>query len=272
VTLTVPGKGPPGGAVGAKGTPGPNYKKLKDDAAADFRRAATQDAVRFCLPYAGGLLTFGAGVLVLGAGPTIGASLAVTGSLTASATLPFCNAVLIRMGKDLKTFRDPPLRSVHVLAVPRGAHAAALPSCARRHGVVKRYCARLRNAYTRLDLAAARLAADATAIEETISRETAAVNAGSQGAANEQDAHLGALFATEQADRGGEARAGKAVAAALRSGGVRLRLSKRQSAKLIAATLEQAAKHGVTRGDFSSLAPRALKPAATDLRADFGRL
>ncbi len=273
-TLNVPGTPPAGGggAVGAKGNPGPNYKKIKEDARADFKEHAATDGTRYCLPYAGGLLAFGSGVLLLGAGPTIGSALAVTGSLTASALAPFCNATLTRLSKDLKTYKDPPLQSVHTLARPQRARAAALPSCGRTRGRVKRYCNALRNAYGTLDRSAAQVAADSGALEETVSRETAAVNAGNQAAANEQDAHLGALLSSWNSDRAAEAAAGRSVAAALRSGGMLFKLSKTQSSRVIAATLKQAAKHGVARSDVVSLAPAALAAKSTDLRADLSRL
>ena len=116
-TLDVSGNAPEGGggAVGAKG--GPDYTIAKREARADLRGHAIPNAMRYCLPYAGGLLSFGSGVLLLGSG-AIGGSLAITGSITATATLPFCNATLTRLGKDLKTYRDPPLTSIHVLAWP----------------------------------------------------------------------------------------------------------------------------------------------------------
>ena len=271
VTLTAPGTGPPGGAVGAKGQPGPNYKKIKEDAKVDFKQHAAPDAAQYCLPYAGGLLTFGAGVLLLGSG-SIGGTLAITGSLTASALSPFCNATLTRLGRDVRTFRDPPLASVGVLAAPHRARVAALPSCARYHGRQRRYCKALSGAYTRLDRTAAQVAADSTAMEETISRETAALNSGNLSAASAQDVHLGALLATENADRGAEGAAGRSVAAALRSGGVLFKLSKKQSIRAIAAMLKQAAKHGVSRSDIAALAPAVLTPKPVDLRAGLGRL
>ncbi len=273
-TLTVPGKAPAGGggAVGAKG--GPDYTIAKREARSDLREHAIPNAMRYCLPYAGGLLSFGSGVLLLGTG-AIGSSLAITGSITATATLPFCNATLTRVGKDLKTYRDPPLRSIHVLAWPEPARRAALPSCApygSPPAPLATYCAGLTSAYAQLDATAQRVAADAGAIEQTISRETAALKARNQSAVNQQDAHLGVLLSAMKADRGAEQAAGKAVAAALSSGGVLFKLSRGQSAKVIAAALRQAARRGVTKRELKALAPAALRPRAADLRADLGRL
>jgi len=274
-TLTVPGTGPGGGAVGAKGRPGPDYKKAKEDARADFKQHAIEDGTRYCLPYAGGLLGFGAGVLVLGAGPTIGGSLAVTGSITASALAPFCNATLTRLAKDLKTYRDPPLQSVHVLAVAHRPRVAALPSCGppgSPPSPLASYCSQLSAAYLQLDATSQRVAADATAVEQTISRETAALRARNQSAANAQDAHLGSLLAAERVDRAALLAAGRSVAAVLRSAGIVFKIDKQQSGEVIAAALKQAARRGVTKSAIRSLAPGALAPQATDLGVALGRL
>ena len=272
-TLDVPGNAPEGGggAVGAKG--GPDYTIAKREARADLREHAIPNAMRYCLPYAGGLLSFGSGVLLLGSG-AIGGSLAITGSITATATLPFCNATLTRLGKDLKTYRDPPLTSIHVLAWPHPGRGAAFASCSAGSPAapLAKYCGELEGAYSQLDGAASRVASDAGAIEQTISRETAAIRAHNQSAVNGQDTHLGVLLAAFRADRAAEQTAGKAVAAALTGAGVLFKLSKRQSSRVIAATLRQAARRGVTKREIGSLAPGAEKPRAADLRAGLGRL
>ena len=80
------------------------------------------------------------------------------------------------------------------------------------------------------------------------------------------------LLAAFRADRAAEQTAGKAVAAALTGAGVLFKLSKRQSSRVIAATLRQAARRGVTKREIGSLAPGAEKPRAADLRAGLGRL
>ncbi len=268
-TLTVPGNGPAGGAVGAKG--GPDYTIAKREARADLREHAIPNAMRYCLPYAGGLLSFGSGVLLLGSG-AIGGSLAITGSITATAMLPFCNATLTRLGKDLKTYRDPPLASVRVLAWPERARQTAFPSCAAYAAPLAAYCVELTNAYSHLDAAAQRVAADTGAIEQTISRETAAVKRRNQSAVNEQDAHLGLLLRAMRTDRGAEQAAGSAVTTVLVRAGVLFKLSKRQSAKVIGAALRQAEKRGVTRREIKSLDPAPLSPRPADLRAGLARL
>jgi hypothetical protein len=62
------------------------------------------------------------------------------------------------------------------------------------------------------------------------------------------------------------------VARALKGAGVGFRITKKQSAKVIAAAERAAAKQGVSAADLRSLNPRALKPAAANLLADLERL
>jgi hypothetical protein len=164
------------------------------------------------------------------------------------------------------------LASIRVLSWPEQAQQTAFASCASAAAPLAAYCGELTSAYSQLDAAAQRVAADAGAIEQTISRETAAVKRRNQSAVNEQDAHLGLLLKAMRTDRGAEQVAGGAVAAVLNRAGVLFKLSKRQSAKVIAAALRQASRRGVTRREIKSLAPAALSPRPADLRAGLGRL
>jgi hypothetical protein len=268
ITLDTPG-GAPGGAPpagsGTKGQAGPNYEKAKQDARKDFAAHAAPEATRYCL-------RDGRRLFAHGAGASIGGSLAIASVVTTSLAPPFCHAALTRLGNDLRTFRDPPLRSIEVFAVPHPARASPAPPCGRHRGRLARYCEALSDAWIKLDTAAAKVAADATAIEATIGRESAALGQGNQAAASAQDAHLGVLLADVNADRGAEHAAGAAVAAVLRGDHLLFRLDRRQSREAIAAAVAKARADGVARSDISSLAPRALKAVRSDLCAGLGRL
>jgi hypothetical protein len=270
ITLDTPGSAPPGGSAppaggGTKGQAGPNYGKAKEDARKDFAARAAPEAMRYCL-------RDGRGLFAHGAGASISGSVAIASVVATSLTPLFCHAALTRLGSDLRTLRDPPLRSIEVLAVPRLARAFPASPCGRRRGRLGRYCEALSSAWIKLDMAAAKVAADATAIEATISRESAALAEGNQAAAGAQDAHLGVLLTDVNADRDAEHAAGAAVAAVLRSDHLLFQLDRRQSGKIIAAAVEEAGADGVARSDISSLAPRVLTAARSDLRAGLGRL
>jgi hypothetical protein len=270
ITLDAPGSTPPGGSTppagsGMKEQAGANYRKVKEDARMDFAAHAAPEAMRYCL-------RDGRGLFAHGAGASISGSPAIASVVATSLAPPFCHAALTRLGSDLRTFRDPPLRSIEVLAVPRPARASPATPCGRHRGRLARYCEALSSAWIKLDTAAAKVAADATAIEATISRESAALEGGNQAAVGAQDAHLGMLLTDVNADRGAEHAAGATVAAVLRSDHLLFRLDRRQSGKIIAAAVKEAGADGVARSDISSLAPRALKAARSDLRAGLGRL
>ncbi len=250
--------------------PGPS-PEAKEEALKDMREAAIPNAKRYCLPYAAGLSLFGAGVLTIGGGIGPG-MIAMTGAMTAQALLPFCNATLTRLGKDYRTYKDPPQWDIHVLAHPRRARTASLPSCGRWHGNVARVCKRLRAAYAQLDSAAARVASVSTAIEETVSRGTAARKQGDEGAAKAQSADLSTLAKEKATAIAAEAGAGRAVAAALKGARAQFRLTKRQSGKVIAGAERQLAKQGITAAELLSVDPSGLAPAATNLLAGLGRL
>ncbi len=243
---------------------GPEFNKAKKAAEEDMRNTAIGNAERLCLPYAGGLVMAGAGILTLGLGPA-GGILAMTGTLASSALTPFCKAAATRLGKDYKTFKDPPLDSIGVLAEPAAAPSSSLPSCGRYRAKIKKLCTKLRAPLSSLGSAAAKVAADATAVEETVSRESAAAAAHNQMAVTAQDAQLGTLLSRETGDEAGETAAGKAVAAVLRAAHIGFKLSKKQSAKVIAHAEAELATQGVTAAELRSFDAAALVPAKTNV-------
>ena len=265
------GSGPPGGGAGEPAQYGPEFSVAKRDSLIDMREEAIPNAARYCLPAAGALALAGAGVLTTSLGPG-GGVLAAAGSLTASTLGPFCDATIKRLVHDWKTYRDPPLASIHVLGRPAAAGAGGLPSCGRYHGSAASFCKRLRPAETRLLLAARHAAAVAAAIEATVSRERAAHDLGNAGAVAAQDANLRTLLGERIVASAAERKAGASVARVLKSAAIGFRITKKQSAKAIAAAERAAAAKGVTAADLRSVNATALKPASANLLAGLGDL
>ena len=139
-------------SAGIEGVPAPpeaplppadEKQKLKASARADLP-GAVENAKAYCLPYATGLGTFGAGVLVLGAGGFTGGVLSTAGSLMAAVSEPFCVATLERLKKDILTIYDPPDPHISAIAAPATPAAATMPSCAHFTGQNASFCQRLR--------------------------------------------------------------------------------------------------------------------------------
>src|SRR5262249_35333990 len=130
---------------------------------------ALEYAKVFCLPYAAGVGTFGAGVLLLGAG-TVGSVLTVAGSLTALAAEPFCVAILTRLKNDYLIYRDPPDRAIFVRARPAAVLSARVGSCSRWRGADAAFCRKLDPALTHLVTDAERVASTTQALEATGSK------------------------------------------------------------------------------------------------------
>ena len=253
------------------GFTGPNFNKVKLAAENDLRNHAVPNAEQFCLPFAGSLGLAGAGVLVLPLGPA-GGILASAGSLTASTLSPFCLATITRLVNDYATFRDPPLRSVNVLAKPTAAKGPKLPSCNRYHGRAGSFCRRLRSADVKLITTSQTVASITGAIEKTVSREHAASLAHNRSAARSQDAHLGKLAGQERSAFAAEQGAGRRVARLFKGTHVRFGLNNTQSGKAIALVRRDLARHHITSAKLRSVDAAALTPAPTNLLTDLNHL
>jgi hypothetical protein len=277
VTLGSPGlgSGVPGGGSGSPPTYGPELSTAKREVLRDLREEAIPNAVHYCLPVAAGTLAVPFGLVLFGGGAGAGITV-VAGGLTAATLSPYCQATIKRLIEDWKGYRDPPLSSIGVLARPASASAsvaaAALPSCKRWRGRALSLCKKLRSAGSKLVAAAGRSAAVAEALNATISREHAAFQARNAAAIAAQDANLKVLLGEQRGASAAERVAGRAVAKALRSAGLRFRITRKQSAKVTAAAVRGAARQGVSAADLRSVNPGALKPAAVNLLTDLERL
>jgi hypothetical protein len=231
---------------------------------------ALENARNYCTPYALGLAGFGAGVLLIGA-PGVGATLTVAGSLTALASEPFCVATLKRVADDVKRYRDPPDPNIHAIARPAATKPSTLPSCRRWHGATGRFCKRLRAAETKWVLTAKRVASIDDALSTTTNRLSAALAAGDRSAIAAQSAAGQQMQIQENAALSEKAKAGSAVAAVLRSGGLRFRLSLAQSRATIKGVERSLVKQGISTSTLTAIGSPALKPQAVDLLTGLAR-
>ncbi len=265
--------GPSPGSFGTGASPPPPPPLLpqqKQEAAykarEDLRDAAIPNLARYCGPAVAGLLGTGAGVL------TGNVYLAVAGGLTAGAMNSFCGDALTRVVNDYKIYQDPPLASIETIARPAAVSTAKLQSCKRYGGKPARFCKRLRSAYTKLVGAAQQVASITAAIEETVSRERTAYEAGNETALDAQNSDLVKLLGEAPSAYAAEASAGKDVAKVLKSAHIHFELSKKRAAKAIAVAESDLGKQGITTSELSSVDSSALEPAATNLLSDLEHL
>jgi hypothetical protein len=177
------------------------------------------------------------------------------------------NDANVRVINDYRIIKDPPRSDYNLLAKPAAAKPETLPSCARFHGRRSRYCKTLRAAETTLLTKAGQVAAIDEALDTTISRDTAAFDAGNYAAAEEQASHFESLHAQFEAALGEQGQAGARVAALLRAAHARGAASKRQVDKAIDAVEHELGRSGITRADLEPLAGSALEPQKANLLA-----
>jgi hypothetical protein len=242
------------------GSLGPQLKRAKHLARGDLIRTIDRSEV-YCVSFAAGGGLVGSGILLSGVGGGAGITFTVAGGLITAALNPLCGPAIARGIVDYKTYHDPPLSSIHVLARPATVRPPKLPACPSGAGA----CSSLRSALSALDAAALNCEADAAAIEQTVSREHAALLAGNQGAATTQDKHLAPLNAALVRSQHAETSAGKAVASALKRAHLAFNLSRAQSARLLARVKRGFVAGGVTAAQVLSVDPSAFTAAATNL-------
>ncbi len=250
----------------------PNYLEWlrpSKEAARNDLDPALQNAKNYCTPFGLGFDGFGTGALLLGSG-AIGGVLVVAGSLTATATEPFCVATLKRVAKDVGRYKDPPDADFDALARAASTSPPSLPSCSRWHGASARFCKRLRPA----ELAWVRGAQEVASIDEALStttnRVSAAIAAGDSAAVALQSSNGRALEGQERSAIAAKDAAGLKVAAILRGAHLRFRLSRARSTRTIAAVHSALSKLGIPASTLAPLAGASLKPGAVDLLAALG--
>lgn len=162
----------------------------------------------------------GVGSALIAAGPI---GLAVGGTMSALGT-PLCLSYLRAIKAEADTVADPPQPGYRTAAKikPVNAPAAKLPACPASAGAGSpgAVCATLQPAGQKLLRATRATAAAATAIDTTISRETAALEAGDRKAIALQDRTLTTLGRSFRARRRAENAAARHVAQILRGAGL----------------------------------------------------
>jgi hypothetical protein len=222
------------------------------------------------LPYATGLGTFGAGVLVLGAGGFTGAALSIAGSLMAAVSEPFCVATLHRLKNDILTIYDPPDEHIFATATPAKPAATTLPSCAKFTGRNASFCQRLRPHLATLLADAQKVAGISAAIATTTNRLSAALRAHNPRASQLQSRHGQRLENQEAGALAAQERAGHAVATTLESAGLAMPLTAGQASMSDAYVTQYLATHRVSASSFRRLAGALLNPTPLNVLAVLG--
>ena len=242
-------------------TPPPpkNTDPSKHDAALDIPDAI-KDAEAPCAAAAigslagassGGLLTSTIG------GPSASQQVGDAGQALLSSWGPLCDEAIKRIEQDWRTASDPPAADWHALARPAKVRAQGGQACRRLRGERKSLC-ELADAQGAVVVASRRVALVDEAIETTISRQTAALDAGEQGAASAQEANAVALQSEFDKDLDAETRAEATRTKDLRGLGVRIALTKRLKGKALHLLLGRLASAGIGEAELSTYAGGAL--------------
>ena len=124
---------------------GRSFKKAKHLARGDLIRTVDRSEV-YCVSFAGGATLFGTGVVLSGIGGGAGITFAVAGGLVTAALNPLCGPAVARGILDYKTYRDPPVSSINVLARPGAIRLPKLPRMPKRSALVQFAARRARRA------------------------------------------------------------------------------------------------------------------------------
>lgn len=206
---------------GAGGTPPKSFTPARKQAKLNALDALKDTMQRALYPCGVGA---GVGTALIAAGPV---GLAVGGTMSALGT-PLCLSYLKAIKAEADTVADPPQPGYRTAVKIHAVHAPAakLPACPATQGAGSpgAVCAQLQPAGQTLLRATRATEAAATAIDTTISRETAALKAGDRKATALQDRTLTTLGRSFAARRRAEAAAAKRVAQILRNAGLNVTL------------------------------------------------
>jgi len=200
--------------------------------------------------------------------------LGVPGVMTAAVLLPFagtlCAAYEKTIAVEINTYSDPPLDSYHTLARARDPRPAptSAPPCTKWTGKVRLLCEREEADLRTLAGKVADVEALAASVETTISRETAALNAGDSDATRRQDRRLAQL--TRQLDRAESAAtdAGKRFARLMHKADIPLGLTAAQAGAAIATLTTAVEADGVPQASLApALGDRSIASASDWLKA-----
>jgi hypothetical protein len=258
LTLTNTARKPPdvGGTPPRSLTPARKQAKLH---ALDALKDTMQRALYPCGVGAG------IGTALTAAGPV---GLAVGGTMSALGT-PLCLSYLKTIKAEADTVADPPKPAYRTAARirPVAAPAVKLPACpaAQGAGSPGAVCAELQPAGQALLRATRATEAAATALDTTISRETAAVRAGDGRATALQDRTLTTLGRSFAARRRAEAAAAQRVAQILGGAGLNVPLDPAAAAAALTALQNRLVAAGLPAAKLTTALGAAPQVTALDL-------
>lgn len=264
LTLTNSARRPPdaGGTPPRSFTPARKEAKLR---ALDALKDTLQRALYPCGVGAG------IGTALTAAGPV---GLAVGGTMSALGT-PLCLSYLKTIAAEADTVADPPQPGYRTAARirPVAAPAAKLPACpaAQGAGSPGAVCAQLQPAGQALLRATRATEAAATALDTTISRETAAVKAGDRRATALQDRTLTTLGRSFAARRRAEAMAARRVAQILGGAGLDVTLDPAAATAALTALQNRLVAAGLPTAKLTTALGAAPQVTASDLLTSLGR-
>jgi hypothetical protein len=228
-------------------------KQLKEQAGADLQPALEEAvAVHGLLDAASGV-GYGVGLSV------VAKQLVQTGSQLQG------NDTIVRVVNDFRIEQDPPDPEYETLAPVAAVKPKALRACHGLHRKAKRYCEKLRAVETSLLARSGETAAIDEAMYTTISRDTAAIDAGDYAAAEAQVSHFEALHSQFESALAGQGSDGEKLAALLREAHVKGTLTKAKSALAIKWLEGQLTKHAVTTAELRPLAGSTLTPKPVNI-------
>jgi len=233
-----------------------NTDPRKHDAAADLPQAFKAAEVPCAAAALGSVAAASKGGVLTSAvgGPGASQQLGDAGQAVLSGWGPLCDAALDRIMQDFRTAADPPAADWHQLAQPAKAKKGK-PARACKHK--KPFC-ELSAAQARVVVAAQRVAAVDEAIETTISRETAALDASDRASAESQSSHAAALEGEFLSALAGESTAENKLKSDLRQIGARISVNGKQTAKGIQLMLGRLTAQGIDEAQLKPYVGSAL--------------
>jgi hypothetical protein len=260
LSVTFAGSPPAGGEPGRTNPLTPARTRAKINALSALRETA--DAALYpCLVAGTGTALFAGGL------PGVAAGIVIEGVAS-----PLCRAYIDTIRREAATVKDPPLSSIDTVARPVPIRSSVkLPSCRTLAAGARQLCNRLEPAARNLLATAARVESIAGAIATTVARDTAAANRRDTHAIAIQERALRSLLADAARARRAHARAGVALARALRAAGLSVVLTPTNTATAAKLVLARLAALGVSRATIQSLAGPELAPRSIDALATLGR-
>jgi hypothetical protein len=175
------------------------------------------------------------------------------------------NDAVTRVLDDLRIYDDPPRPDVRKLAQPTGVKTPTLPPCQQAEPSQSSYCSALRESYAKLLTIDDEVDADDTALEQTVSRASAAAHARNTSALTLQEGHAAGL----ETSLSQAVAAKRPAAASLRELMLQARpewtLSSSQAHAAIGWLKSRLTHSGVRASVLGAVAGGALRPVETEV-------